>query len=189
MDEDNGNGSGLMVKQDGLGAAKDGANSWLFLYIQNRPPLPQFAPGCGVQPLLTGDIAAIAQQTGNHWRKVFNVLAKVLFDWIEHSFDSWQQLRDEQLLQGNDGIVMYFVDGPELLHRAQLNLTETTDACHWLVGEQNGMALSGQNLVWLNEHFAQVPGKSIWTTPYLDYRQFSNIKIEQFLALVRDKER
>ena len=51
----------------------------LQVYIANRPPLPEYEMLSKLQPMQPGDIARIAAETGNHWRKIFNVYAKLVF--------------------------------------------------------------------------------------------------------------
>ena len=63
----------------GFGAAKATIN----FYIANRPPIDDYPAMNELRGLVDGEIAHIVKHTSNHWRKVFNVYAKLLFDWYQ----------------------------------------------------------------------------------------------------------
>lgn len=72
---------------------------WLIVLILRYPSLDY------VSPLSLGKIHAIGQATGNGWRKVFNVYAKIVFALNVDALVSlkgcknWQQYRAFALLQ------------------------------------------------------------------------------------------
>ncbi len=65
------------AKPIGLGAA----HSDVCFYIANRPPLDDYPQLQQLRPLASGELAHIVKHTSNHWRKAFNVYAKLLHDW------------------------------------------------------------------------------------------------------------
>ena len=71
----------------------------LKVYIDNRPPLDQYQNLSTLMSIEEGEILEIGRLTGNHWRKIFNVYAKLCFEFEPEHFSSWQELRDKQLLQ------------------------------------------------------------------------------------------
>jgi len=91
-------------------------NAVIHVYIQNIPPLEEYQKLANCRPMQQNEINAIVQSTGNHWRKIFNVYAKLIFQlqqtaeskysklnqskrFITVSFKSWQDFRDNELLQ------------------------------------------------------------------------------------------
>jgi hypothetical protein len=153
-------------------------NASIKVYIQNRPPLPNYDDLAIVEALEGGDIATIAQQIGNHWRKIFNVYAKIIFELDVKPFDSWQTLRDNNLLQlGSDQCLMF----------SPLSISQLpTQAIHIIMGKGYASHLDlSQHCLWLSPDFAINTSLKLIICPYFDYRQLSNIKIIQLVKLVR----
>ena len=77
------------------------------VYVAKAPPMPYFETLKSVEPVINEQINTINQHCGNGWRKVFNVYAKVLFSLPSEHYSfakqapTWQQYRDEYLLQKN----------------------------------------------------------------------------------------
>ncbi len=66
------------------------------VYIANRPPLSDYLELAECRPMVIGEIARIAQETGNHWRKIFNVYAKLMAEYRSEAMTStWQAWRDD----------------------------------------------------------------------------------------------
>lgn len=145
-----------------------------YFYIKNRPPLSYYEDLNVIKAMSVGDIAHIGHETGNHWRKVFNVYAKLMFELAPEDFTSWQSLRDEQLLQNNNHCLLF--SPPQI----------TTDKIHIVLGkgyaEQLGLA---DQCTWLSHDFAVNFERRIIISPYFDYRQLSNIKIVQLCRLIQ----
>ena len=71
----------------------------LFMYIANRPAGARYQSLNSYEPLLAGELSAIVANNTNHWRKAFNVYAKVLWqlNWPtvqQLPASSWQHYRD-----------------------------------------------------------------------------------------------
>ena len=155
------------------------------VYIANRPPLDQYQSLTDVLALKNGDIAYIAQHTGNHWRKIFNVYAKFLFilwqkkNSLNVTTTSWQAYRDNELLQSHCQEALLF---------SPPNISKNNKAVHIIMGKQYGEQLSfcreDKNTVQIDRDFALQHDKKIIFCPYFDYRQLSNIKIETLVQLV-----
>ena len=132
----------------------------LILYLPNPPLLPT-----PEQPV---DIPTLIALNGNHWRKIFTILAKLSSPQVD-----WRQYRDEGLLKRREAICFgnallpinarHLVAGKASWARLGL---DPSDFC----------SLDDQQRVWKRD--------SVFLTPYLDYRQFPNqliAQLKQFL--------
>ena len=168
------------------------------VYIANRPPMSPYDVSSDFQPMMGGEIAAIAQHTGNHWRKVFNVYAKLMYELMQalqgrglskaqHFSDmlevhkSWQHYRDHQLLQASSGCRLLF-SAPQL---------DADDDIHIIMGkgyaQQLGFNYKPPYLVdHEHEDFACYRESRVILCPYFDYRQLSNIKISALVGIILD---
>lgn len=152
------------------------------VYVENRPPMPQYQYLESVAILQPEDIAVINSHCGNGWRKLFNVYAKLLFALHPAHFsfsrqaESWQQYRDQFLLQKNSSTALLF---------SQPYLQQPGKTIHLIAGRtyarkclDNGLNCQ---LEWLNHEFAIDRYNKVLVSPYFDYRQLNNEKIV-FLA-------
>ena len=144
------------------------------VYIANRPPLDEYQYLVGMQPLMEGDIARIAQQTGNHWRKIFNVYAKLAFALNPGSFATWQLYRDAFLLRENSNQALLF-SAPDL----------TQQGLHIVMGKTYAKTLQlGADLAPVDADFQIDKNKRLLVVPYFDYRQLSNEKLARLQMLI-----
>jgi hypothetical protein len=161
----------------------DVENSVINVYIANRPSLDEYRHLNALRPLINHDIAFIAEQTGNHWRKIFNVFSKFMFSYfikqkIELDVSSWQNYRDQILLQAGSSLRLLFTEP---------NLDE--DIVHVIMGKQYAVHLGyhedlHEGMVRVDNDFVIWPHKKLIICPYFDYRQLSNIKIDRLIDLV-----
>ncbi|NTS77721.1 hypothetical protein HR060_12705 [Catenovulum sp. SM1970] len=161
-------------------------NAKIEVYIANRPPLMPYGALDDCHLLEDGEIKFIADKTGNHWRKVFNVFAKFRYalknDWFDDQtkhFNTWQNYRDERLLQINSDTNLRFdaIDA----------LSTQSNTIRLIAGKQYAEQLlisADLSVIWLNESFAINPQQRIIVCPYFDYRQLSNIKIAFLIELI-----
>lgn len=154
------------------------------VYIANRPKFADLEQLIAVQALTKGEIAAICQACGNGWRKVFNVYAKLVFALIDKQisgaagFHSWQEYRDQKLLQANSNTSLLF----SALHDFAIKSHDT----HIIMGKTYAKSLDLPNtLHWLDNEFAIDEVNHIIVCPYFDYRQLSNAKIIRLLELIQ----
>ena len=164
----------------GLGDIK---SPWLNVYIANRPPLDEYVYLDELVPLKLGVIAYIAQETGNHWRKIFNVYSKLIFSYYEYNkktlkSDTWQQFRDKELLQQESGLRLLF-SAPNLQGKG----------IHLIMGKQYATDLGYQpndheGMIQLDGDFSVWPDKNVIVCPYFDYRQLSNAKISKLIEII-----
>jgi hypothetical protein len=161
-------------------------NASFRVYVENRPKMPQYQQLFDCEVLLAGDIDLIYQHCGNGWRKLFNVYAKLLCALDSKLFQfptqavSWQQYRDQFLLQKSSDTALLF-DAPLLNHADNI--------IHLIAGRTHAKQLIQQGLScqlhWLNEEFAIDPLNKVLVTPYFDYRQLSNEKIQFTAQLIK----
>lgn len=153
-------------------------NASIHFYIENIPPLEQYTALNIVKPLKAGEIANIAELTGNHWRKIFNVFAKLAFELESYSFTRWQELRDQTLLQQHSNYCLRF-DAPTLKHL-------DNNKIHVILGKTYATKLTiAEQCHWLTPYMAINQDKRIIVCPYFDYRQLSNVKITQLVQLIK----
>lgn len=163
----------------GLG---DPIESRITVYIANRPPLDEYAVIEGIQPMRNSEVYSIAQLTGNHWRKIFNVYAKFIFElWDLPEFGEWQGYRDQKLLQEGSNIRLLF---------SEPNFDEE-NTIHIVMGKQYAekIGLSEQDnvgMIRLDKDFAIDKNRNLIVCPYFDYRQLSNEKISRLVKLIHD---
>lgn len=151
------------------------ADAPLRFYIANRPPLDHYPALSHLQPLAPGEVTHIVANTSNHWRKAFNVCAKLLFDWHKrnnHSDlpESWQSYREQWLFQNAKGATLLF-SPPDL----------SANAWHIIFGKTYASSLAIPGLVWHDAFFASLPDLQLIVSPYPDYRQLSNERIQCLL--------
>ena len=148
----------------------------LSVYIANRPPLEEYRSLNELRPLVKGDIQYISNETGNHWRKIFNCYAKLCFCLDGQNYSTWQNYRDERLLQLSSQTQLLF-SSPDLRAKSR--------QVHLVSGRTYYQSLSLRIPVeWLDSYFAVSFEYRLIVTPYFDYRQLSNARIEFLVGLI-----
>ncbi len=164
-------------------------NASINVYIENRPPLPEYESLNSFKPLNPHDISTIATLTGNHWRKIFNVYAKLVHELHSKNYNTWQTLRDDYLLQENSDQRLIF---------SKLTVDEISPSSptyqskniHIVMGKTYAKKLGvDTSCYWLSESFAINEAKKLIVCPYFDYRQLSNIKITQLVQLIKQLQK
>ena len=156
-------------------------NSNINFYIANRPPIDDYPTMNELRGLAMGELAHIVQHTSNHWRKAFNVYAKLLFDWYQQQNrknlpDTWQAYRDLELFQSHSHEALLF-SSPQL--------DKNNPAIHIIAGKTYATFLNLPPLVWLDQYFAINKEFRLIVAPYPDYRQLSNERIARLIELMR----
>ena len=159
----------------GVGASK----VRLAIYIANRPLNDQYPSLQSLQPLMAGELQNIVANNSNHWRKAFNVFAKILWevDWAEltgNAASCWQDYRDHHLLQAHSSESLLF-SPPEI----------TASHIKIVTGKTYAAELALPSLDWLDAHLAINAAHKLIVCPYLDYRQLSNERIARLAALIK----
>lgn len=159
--------------QVGLGSS----DARISVFIGNRPDLAEFESLESITPLLENDIRRISDLTGNHWRKIFNVYAKLMFELQTSSFASWQHYRDERLLQPHSGANLLF-SPPSKNHANNIRI---------ITGKTYAEQLGVLNVcIPLEAGFYMDTEQRLIVCPYFDYRQMSNLKIQYLANLITD---
>lgn len=160
------------------------------VYVAKAPPMPYFETLNSIEPVINEQINIINQHCGNGWRKVFNVYAKVLFALPSEHYSfakqasTWQQYRDELLLQKNSQTALLF-------SAPSINKVCNKNQLHIIAGRTHAKNLLQQGKLhaqfdWLDDEFAIDTTNNIIVCPYFDYRQLSNIKIARLSHLVAE---
>ncbi len=158
------------------------------VFLANRPPLKEYEQQCVFSTMAVGEINRIAAETGNHWRKIFNVYAKFIYSLgIEkHDTDilkykTWQQYRDERLLQSGSKTELH-CDNSDLGQSFLINEPATVRIV--MAKTYAESLLENVDLSRIDKDFAINKEQAIIVCPYFDYRQLSNVKIEVLIKLV-----
>lgn len=113
-----------VIKQDeeGLGDI----NASFKVYIGNRPNMDRYRTLNHVMPITLADQAELIKDCGNHWRKIINCYAKIVFEWFKRTdtesktkqleskqsesrlLKSWQAYRDRVLLSQHSDQALLF---------------------------------------------------------------------------------
>lgn len=143
-----------MPQPDDLGAR----NPRLVLYLPHRPN--------GLAQLVDSPTArALTAANSNHWRKIVTLLAKL----ASPVADDWRTFRDDGLFR----------------HTALCFAPTLTDGpgWHWIGGQDNlerFATLTHQAQPWVGHPDIRIdPGRRLLLTPYPDYRQISNARVNQ----------
>ena len=179
------------------------------VYIANQPAVPEYQTLTQLKALQNGELHTIGQACGNGWRKVFNVYAKLLYALDKNDFTfatlapTWQQYRDQYLLQANSGTALIF--SPPILKTLKAVKTFETSMSELLKADCSNMSaiktihiICGRTyakqlinegklateLLWLDEEFAVDIQQGVVVCPYFDYRQLSNIKIQRLSEML-----
>jgi len=152
-------------------------NAKFNVFLANSIPLVPYTTYDRVVPVSADEIHLIGEQTSNHWRKIFNVYAKLLGALYPHDIAKWQTYRDTKMLTADSNqSLVYSPVTDDMLSADNLNIVmgkayatnqKLTESCHWVSPE-----------------FAINKTKKIIVCPYFDYRQLSNEKISQLVQLI-----
>ncbi|MDO6445585.1 hypothetical protein Q4493_07335 [Colwellia sp. 1_MG-2023] len=157
----------------------------LNVFIENTPPLTEYQTLQACRPMQVGEIKTIADLTGNHWRKIFNVYAKLAFELTPTKYKTWQDFRDCALLQNHSNENLLFNLTPQEILQHVSNKPLLSDNISIIMGKTYATKLGfSETCHWLSAEFAVNADKKLVICPYFDYRQLSNIKITQLCQLI-----
>lgn len=187
----------------------------LAMYIANRPCNDHYPTLDRLQPLEVGELQHIVANNTNHWRKVFNVYAKLLFelDWPTFVKKTWPDSYSINARSINAGAAdleltstecsaydsvgeychtwQHYRDNCFLQHHsAEALLFSPPDfsqpnVIHVVAGKAYANELDLPPLHWLDHHFAINKASRLIVCPYLDYRQLSNERITRLVELIK----
>ena len=145
----------------------------LILYIDKKPPLSTYEDGKILERTEMKELMA----SGNHWRKIINIFAKLAFGVNDKNCRSWQEYRDSELLRDSDTVLV--AQGETLLD---------DEGVHLICGKKKFESMSLGEGVFrpLDEEGKVRVRGSVFQTPYFDYRQFPNKLIEELLEAIQE---
>lgn len=145
----------------------------IHVLVPHAPPVAaQYLPGGCLQPL-HDDLLQSIMASGNHWRKIINCAAKLLFSLDTKGHASWQLYRDHFLLRAGSA---------QYLHAGRVDV-HSLSGIKIITGKQHAQDVLGP--VWQEGDFYLEEQEGIIVSPYFDYRQLSNLKIEQLATHIR----
>ncbi len=146
--------------------------------IGNCPDMPEFQTLDSLKPLEYGDIQRIVDATGNHWRKIFNIFAKLMYQLDKHTETTWQDYRDCILLQQGCGHALIFSSFESL---------PPSDGAFLIVAGKSYAKELGvfESVKLLGEGIYIDTSANVIVTPYFDYRQLSNRKLDMLISLIK----
>lgn len=136
-----------------------GEADYVFL-LPNKPILPLKSMEEG---LVAEYVSELINLNGNHWRKILTIMSKLTVPKLE----DWRQWRDEML---SDNVTIIF-------DAEQLNLIT---GITFIVGNgfRDEIVIADEATTLGQRHVAFLTPNYIWC-PYLDYRQFPNVLIDE----------
>jgi hypothetical protein len=151
--------------------------AWLTIHIGNEPKCPQGLALSPLKPMSAGELTLWLECNSNHWRKIFNIIAKLMFQLEVHEFESWQSYRDERLLQADSGCALVFGPPKESVNEPRVQI---------ITGKQFAESLGKLDyFTELQPGFFHEENSRLIVTPYFDYRQLSNVKVDYLASLVQ----
>lgn len=161
-------------KQAGLG----GEDFQIGLCIGNFPSCLDIESVAGIRFAGEGELSHIVEQTGNHWRKIFNICAKIGFALWPEKTQSWQQYRDSLLFRQSASLCLFF-SPPPTLKEGQLLL---------ILGKQYRREIfPDAGFTAVSEVVYRHPELPIYQVPYFDYRQLPNKQLDALILLLRQE--
>lgn len=158
------------------------------LHLGKRPPLEGYLQQGNFRPVEDTELLEIGRLTGNHWRKIINCYAKLAYELEAQlacgeaqRFKRWQDYRDFGFLREHSRYRLGF--SAPILSTGPSTATVTL-----LSGRAYGQLWTQEQgivLEWLNSDFAINRQYKLLVTPYFDYRQLSNVKITELVALIQ----
>lgn len=152
------------------------------VYIGNRPPMDEYIERQELIPAIKGELARIGCEAGNHWRKIINIYAKLGYMLNTEGFSSWQAYREGYLLTKGSRQALLFDEQIEPAKSGVVRL---------ICGKAHAAKLLVDNVTeisvrWVDADFAIDPSRQLIVTPYFDYRQLSNAKLEKLASIINN---
>lgn len=140
-----------------------------YVFLLPNPPQLRLSE-CDDQ-LSAPNVAEIIADNGNHWRKIFTIMAKL----VVPEGQDWRSYRDAQLFS-KSALVFQLVDVEPMLDKS---------CVVFIVGQsfRQALPISEQALVLGEKQQAYWSADNTLWCPYLDYRQFPN----SLIAEIRQK--
>ena len=146
----------------------------IILYLPTKPPLEHYKNKRGLKNLKPLEVSSIISETGNHWRKIFSIYAKIGLHFNAKEVKTWQEYRDTVLLT-KDGM-------EQISFSSKLDLADD-NKIHLISGKNTAekFDLDLKKFKKLDDEGRILFYKNIYLTPYFDYRQFPNALIDKLI--------
>jgi len=181
----------------GLGAE----NFRIGIYLPHFPESSITQQLSGLRPVSAGELEVLARELGNHWRKIINIAAKIgarLQPELAEAVgdiarvppgQTWQDYRDQSLCQAGSVVALLFSAplGSEKYHhrRPELDLPNPQEV-RVMSGHQYCLqCFPALNFEVIDQDFKLSRSLSVIDSPYFDYRQLSNRKLEKLIVLIQ----
>lgn len=150
------------------------------VYLPHSPQCDHLKSLAELRPAFEGELHQIGVETGNHWRKIINIAAKLGFAIQDNSYPTWQAYRDEFLCRERSDIALLF---------GATQLLPGSGSIHLVSGHQYCGELCSQfSFETLDADFRFCENHCVFDCPYFDYRQLSNIKLERLREYMKRQQ-
>ena len=156
------------------------------VYIGNRPPMDEYIERKGLISAEKGELAIIGREVGNHWRKIINIYAKLGYMLDTKGFSAWQAYRENYLLAKGSRQALLFDDQVEPAKSGGIRLICGKAHAATLLADKVTGSAAENSMRWVDADFAVDPLRRLIVTPYFDYRQLSNAKLETLVSIIRE---
>lgn len=143
------------------------------------------------------EIKNIIENDGNHWAKIFSIMAKIayaIFNIEEDKIKTWQEYRDQVLLTEDCHVSLVFSDEIAFNQTAYFQFVsglEKAQRMNFLDEEGEPKRGSYRFNPFLSQEKEEVGTikycRNVFLVPYLDYRQFPNSYIEEIDFYFKNK--
>lgn len=158
------------------------------IYLPHTPPSHFTQSLMTLRPLAEGELTTLITDGGNHWRKIINLAAKLGAALQPEWSLPWQDYRDQQLCRSTSDIALLFSAPPRIaLDQApRSSAPYGTRAVSIVCGHGYcGRCYDGVEFQAINEDFSVNRAYKLIDSPYFDYRQLSNVKLDCLAALTQ----
>jgi len=181
----------------GLGAE----NFKVGIYLPHFPESSITQKLSGLRPVSAGELEVLVREMGNHWRKIINIAAKIgarLQPELAEAVgdiartppgQTWQDYRDQSLCQAGSVVALLFSSplGSEKYHHRQPKLvTAKPQEVRVMSGHQYCLqCFPALDFEVIDQDFKLSRLANVIDSPYFDYRQLSNRKLEKLIVLIQ----
>lgn len=150
----------------------------IYYYLPNRPDYPGFKSKNLISNTKKNTVTNIISKTGNHWRKIFSIMAKISWGLNHSGQSTWQGYRDHLLLSCSKQNLVF-----------ENKLLKRKNDIHVITGLQHFECfdLNMSDFTKLDEDGKILIWGNIYLTPYMDYRQFPNQLIEELIINIKER--
>lgn len=154
-------------------------------YLPNPPIFPD-----NLQPNDKNFVDNVIELNGNHWRKIFTIMAKIAVKSDQP--DAWRAIRSKLFTDTvNLMSTSLFINSKALCPNASLHIVCGQQALDLLKSQSSSNDNIEQailNAKPIDEKQKIMAHKQILIAPYLDYRQFSNQQINSVKHYISSKD-